>query len=263
MRGVYFALGLLLAIPNARAQAGPLLSATLDHTFRVGALAADVISVQVAAVNPSGLLRGGEFSLDAGSAFAGTSTVPAPRPRTLYNPVTRATIAFGRNGRLAGTLGAASVTPASGIAGYEHLRAKIGKAPAFTLLHLPHSVGAGAGVRVPPLTNTSSTLVASQFGDVWHLGAVTQTGLTSALAPIPDARATGGVSVTPAGNTHVALVSLSRIRVRGVVMFTGTTLARVTLVYAPEPAAGWLLGGAAVGLASVGAARRREKRARS
>jgi hypothetical protein len=262
MRGVYLALGLLLVIPSARAQAGPLRSATLEHTFRVGALAADVISVQVAAINPSGLLHGGEFSLDAGSAFAGTSTVPAPRPRTWYNPVTRATIAFGRNGRLGGTLGAASVTPASGISGYERLRAKIGKSPAFTLLHLPQSVGAGANVRVPPSTITSTTLVASQFGDVWHLGAVTQTGLTSAGRAIPDARAAGSVSVTPSGNTRVALVSLSRIRVRGLVTFTSTTLARLTLVYAPEPAAGWLLTGAAVGLAGIGATGRRGMRAR-
>ena len=63
------------------AHAGRLLSATLDHSFRVGPAPSDVVSLQVSALNPSGLLSGGLFTLDAGSAFATTVSRPGmPAP---------------------------------------------------------------------------------------------------------------------------------------------------------------------------------------
>lgn len=102
--------------------------------------------------------------------------------------------------------------------------------------------------------------MAEQFGDAWHLGPITQTGLTEAHVGAPNVRATGGVSVTPAGRTQVTLVSLSRLRARGLVNFTTANLARLTLVYAPEPSVVALLAGGAAALAWIGWRRQRAAR---
>jgi hypothetical protein len=97
----------------------------------------------------------------------------------------------------------------------------------------------------------------------WRIGATFQSGLTSNGAPRPVASASGRVSVTAGGNTAVNLVSLRRIRSRGLAVFTGARLRSLRLVYAaPEPATLNLLAAGSAACLLVGLrARRRERRA--
>lgn len=263
------ALAAAVACLPPAANAGPLLSATLEHSFRVGGDGL-AVSVRVDALSPAGTLVGSQFMLDEGSAFAAPRTfvrgTPTPGGGTLAFtlPVTRATIAFGRNGELVGDIAGSRVSPATGITGFVRLRAKIGKAPSFTLIRVPHSVGARYTTLAPPtsLRTTPTTVAVTQWGDGWHLGRVVATGLTTGTVPgrpggpVPDEQATGGVTFTPDGGTRITLVSLSRIRVRGVANFTDVNVARLTLLYAPEPAsAALLLAGAASGALALAKAR--------
>jgi hypothetical protein len=85
--------------------------------------------------------------------------------------------------------------------------------------------------------------------------------LTLQGEPIPDAAATGSVSVTASGNVHVNLVSLSRIfgsDELGSSRYRLAFPARLELVFLPEPASAALLLAAASTLA---AARRAHTRA--
>jgi len=73
----------------------------------------------------------------------------------------------------------------------------------------------------------------------------------------------GGVSLTPGGNTHITLVTLSHVRVRsslGANYSVGLPQS-LRLVYAPEPSAALLL--LRAGLAGLAAAGRRARRAAS
>lgn len=95
------------------------------------------------------------------------------------------------------------------------------------------------------------------------LGRASITGLTLNEAPNPSAATlteTGGYSVTAAGDVHVQLVSLGRIRVRGIETSNRALIARLTLVFVPEPAGPLLLGVAVLALAG---AQRRLRRARA
>jgi hypothetical protein len=89
---------------------------------------------------------------------------------------------------------------------------------------------------------------------------VTQAGLTSVFAPVPDVMATGNVSVTSMGNTHVNLVSLGRTKVRGFGNATVSDPIFLRLVYAPsvpEPGTLMLLGAGIAGLAGIGRRKQR------
>jgi hypothetical protein len=158
------------------------------------------------------------------------------------------------NGPLVGTTGDASITAPSGIMGAVIVKAKIGKAPAFTLVPVLVNAGAGLDVTTPP-TTTPATLRVFLLGDVWHIGAITQVGLTSMFAALPDVMATGNVSVDGAGNTHVNLVSLSRTKIRGLANSDTSSPTLLQLVYAPsvpEPGTLMLLGAGVAGLAVIG-----------
>jgi hypothetical protein len=265
-RALGAALGLLLAIASSAADAGPLLSATLEHSFLVSA-ELDAVSLRFTTTSASGTYSGGRFSLDAGSAFVrhisilpgdltpnGTAIIPPP--------VTRAVIDFGANGALAGSIADASLAPPSaGIGGRWRLDAKIGKAPSFTVFRLPLSVGVPITAHTPNTTLfPTPSLEVFGTGDVWHLGHISATGLTTRFLPRSDVHATGEVAITPSGGTQITLVSLSRVRVRGLVNLTGTNLARLTLLYAPEPRGALLLGVTSATLACVGLRRRRSGR---
>jgi len=83
------------------------------------------------------------------------------------------------------------------------------------------------------------------------LGRVSATGLTLGGAPHPTSPTlseTGSAEVTPAGDVHIQLVSLGRIRVRGIEISTRAIANRLTLVFAPEPQAALLIAGAALAL---------------
>ena len=106
-----------------------------------------------------------------------------------------------------------------------------------------------------------ANLIVYLAGDVWHLGAVTQTGLTGPIGPLgtigalPDVMATGNVSVDASGNTHVNLVSLGRTKVRGLATSDTAAPSFLRLMYAPsvpEPGTLALLGAGVVGLALIG-----------
>jgi len=235
------------------ANAGALLSAT----FTTNVQGIPVVLGTPTGGSPTGTLVGNTFSLDAGNAFAiafcignpgNAACVAAPAP--FAAPVTRLAVSFTMNGPLVGTISDPTITASSGVMGAVLVKAKIGKAPAFTLV--PVLVNAGAGGNV---TVGSSTLIVQLLGDVWHIGAVTQTALTDMFAAVPDVMATGNVSVTSMGNTHVNLVSLGRTKIRGLANSDTSSPTFLQLVYAPsvpEPGTLMLLGAGVAGLAVIG-----------
>ena len=242
------------------ANAGALISASYSQTIQGVPLTLGTPT----GGSPTGTLVGNTFTLDAGSAFAlafcignpGNTQGCAPVAAPFAPPVTRIVVSFTMNGPVTGTTAQANITPTSGIMGFVGVMAKIGKAPAFTLVPIVVNAGAGGNITVP-LTSTSPSANLRVFlaGDVWHIGAVTQTGLTNAFAPIPDVMATGNVSVDGSGNTHVNLVSLGRTKIRGLANNDTSSPSFLRLVYAPsvpEPGTLMLLGAGVAGLAVIG-----------
>jgi hypothetical protein len=244
----------------ATANAGPLLSAVYQQTIQ----GATLVLGSPLGGTPTGTLVGNQFTLDPGSAFALNVCIGNPgNPSCVPNPggpfappVTRIDIAFGANGPLTGTTADPTITAPSGIMGLVKVMAKIGKAPSFTLLPIVVNAGAGGNLTIPnPTTSPSPTLQVQLLGDVWHIGVITQTGLTSMFAALPDVMATGSVNVTPGGNTVVNLVSLSRTKIRGLANSDTTAPSYLTLTYAPsvpEPGTLMLLGAGVAGLALIG-----------
>ncbi len=271
------------------ANAGALLSASYSQTvlgipFTLGSPLGGM---------PTGTLVGNTFTLDAGNAFQiafclanPNQTVCAPNPlmRTpavlinlppgpftmttmggtgvmtvppLVAPVFNIDITFTMNGPLVGTTNDPTITTPSGVMGLVRVIGKVGKAPAFTVLPIPVNAGAGGNLTIPnPATSPSPSLSVRLLNDVWHIGTVTQTMLTNDFVAIPDATGMGNVSVTSMGNTHVNLVSLGRVRVRGLSADSDTsTPTFLRLVYAPsvpEPGTLMLLGAGVAGLALIG-----------
>jgi hypothetical protein len=239
------------------AVAGTLLSATFTMTTQIfPTFVTPPFSVTSTAV--TGELLGDSFRLDAGSGLAAQASFPITPPSLV--PITAVVAQIGNNGSLTGTLAQISVMPTGpiGITGSLRLRGRIGKGPPFTALVVP--INAGAGVtEINP--NPTLEVLASVIGDSWGFETKTVT-VTNAGAPNGTVMISGGgVSVTPGGNTHVQLVSLGRIRVRGSAVGAGWTVAlgnRLTLVY-PEPSSLLLLSLAGAG---VCAGRWRLRRAR-
>jgi hypothetical protein len=253
----------------ASANAGPLVSATYTQIIQG-------VTFQIDATTATGSLTGNTFTLNPGNAFASsfclanpgatacTTGTGFPAPTNVMNiaapfapPVVGINVTFTANGPLTATLGDLQITQPSGIMGHVQVIAKIGKAPAFTLL--PIAVNAGAGGNLTTPTTPSPTLQVFLAGDVWHLDAQTQTGLTSIFNALPDAMATGNVSVTSMAGmqfTHVNLVSLGRTKVRGLANTDTSTPTFLRLVYdstpIPEPGTLMLLGAGVVGLVMIG-----------
>jgi len=254
---------------TAGAGAGPLLSAKLEVEMLGIALTVDATSA-------TGSLDGSHFTLDAGSAFAGAhcaGTSPACGGLTLPRPLTRMIFDAGPNGALSGDLSAASLSAQTGILGRLRLLAKVGKAPSFTLIAVaPYPTAAVPWVRFGEQTTCAfftsffSGCEAGVHGtyeienDRWHLGPVTQTGLSFAGTASPDAMATGSVEQTPNGGTRVSLVSLSRVsqdlNFNTSFGYQLALFGRLTLLFAPEPSAPALFAGAGVVLALSRRARR-------
>jgi hypothetical protein len=72
---------------------------------------------------------------------------------------------------------------------------------------------------------------------------------------VPDATGMGGVAVTPGGNTIVTLVSLGRLKIRGLATSDTSSPSYLILKYAPtvpEPGTLMLLGAGVAGLVAVG-----------
>ncbi|HEU4427113.1 MAG TPA: PEP-CTERM sorting domain-containing protein [Myxococcota bacterium] len=256
------------------ANADQLLSATYTQTLQGVPL---VLGTPTGG-SPTGTLNTstGAFTLDPGSAFAiafcivnpgatscptgFTTAPPVPTGPVIPNPggpfaapVVGLNVTFTMNGGISGTTGQADISPASGLMGLVRVMAKFGKvAPSFTLIPVPVNAGIGGTVTLPnPTTSPSPSLQVQIRSDVWHLGAVTQTGLTSNFLAIPDVMATGGVSVTGGGNTIINLVSLGRLRIRGLANSDTSSPTFLRLVY-PEPGTLALVGTGALGLALIG-----------
>jgi hypothetical protein len=252
----------------ASANAGALISATYSQIIQG-------VPVVVNSTTATGSLTGNNFTLDAGNWFQtafcivspGVTACPAgaynpPPPRATPNPagalappVVGINVFLNNNGAVSGTIAnpVQSITPAVGVTGAVFVIGKIGKAPAFTLLPIVVNAGTGGNVTIP--TSPSPTLQVFLAGDVWHLGALTQTGLTNAGVALPDVMATGAVSVDASGNTHVNLVSLGRTKVRGLANSDTAAPSFLHLVYAPsvpEPGTLALLGAGVAGLALIG-----------
>ena len=265
----------------AAANAGALLSARYSQTV----LGVPFTLGTPTGGTPTGTLVGNTFTLDAGSAFAfsfclvnpgqtaclanplgQTPALAIPLPGAPFGPpVANLNVTFTMNGPLVATTADPTITTPSGIMGLVRVIAKIGKAPAFTLIPIPVNAGAGGNFTTPnptkspyPGPTTGGAPVTLQVriaGDVWHIGAVTQTGLTDMFIALPDAMGTGDVSVTVGGNTHINLVSLGRTRVRGLANSDTSTPTFLRLVYAPdvpEPGTLMLLGAGVAGLAVIG-----------
>lgn len=245
----------------ATANAGALLSATYFQTLQGVPL---VLGTPTGGT-PTGTLVGNTFSLDAGNAFAiafcigqpGNTAGCFPNPAGPFAPpVTRLNVTFTMNGPLTGTTQDATITAPSGIMGLARVMAKIGKAPSFTLIPVPVNAGAGGNQTIPnPTTSPAASLRVFLAGDVWHIGAVTQTNLTTMFGVLPDVMATGNVSVTAGGNTNVNLVSLGRLKIRGLANSDTSSPSFLRLVYAPsvpEPGTLMLLGAGVAGLALLG-----------
>ncbi len=244
----------------ATANAGALLSATYIQTLQGVPL---VLGTPTGGT-PTGTLVGNTFTLDAGAAFAIQFCIGQPgNPACIPNPagpfappVTRLAVTFTMNGPLVGTTADPTITAPSGIMGIARVMAKIGKAPSFTLIPVLVNAGAGGNVTIPATsTSPSASLRVFLGGDVWHIGAVTQTAQTDMFVAQPDVMATGNVSVTSMGNTNVNLVSLGRLKIRGLANSDLSTPTFLRLVYAPsvpEPGTLMLLGAGVAGLAVIG-----------
>ncbi|HEU4430687.1 MAG TPA: hypothetical protein VFT98_18140 [Myxococcota bacterium] len=258
-----------ISLASASAWAGPIADE--------GLIRAD-LALAIPGLPPLNLIRnpyGAHFYADSrrtlhpGSAFATglcVGNVSGCYPTSgLPVPITRVLFELGDNGGLDFVDNDTVVSPCcvsgAGITGSIRYRAKIGKTPSFTLVRVPLNLGA-PGTRISP-TTPSPSLVASYIGDSWHLAPVTATGLTRDFAPLSDVMATGGVSVTGGGAQVVNLVSLARVRTRGLMNGTEVVSARLTLRYdadatpptdlwfCPEPG-GLTLLGAAAGVAIAG-----------
>jgi hypothetical protein len=262
----------------ATANAGALLSASYSQTV----LGVPFTLGTPTGGTPTGTLVGNTFTLDAGSAFqvafclvnpgataclanplGQTPAMAIPLPATsmggnpLVAPVANINVTFTMNGPLVGTLGDATISTPSGIKGLVRVLGKIGKAPAFTVLPIPVNAGAGGNLTIPnPATSPTPTLSVRIAGDVWHIGVLTQTAQTVDFLPVPDVMATGSVNVTSMGNTIVNLVSLGRLKVRGLGADSDQSSPTfLRLVYAPsvpEPGTLMLLGAGVAGLALIG-----------
>jgi hypothetical protein len=254
----------------ASANAGALVSAQYSQIIQG-------VPIIVNSTVATGTLVGNNFSLDAGAWFAtafcivspGVSACPAgtvfpPPPRATPNPggplappVVGINVFLQGNGAVSGTIAdpTQSITPAVGVTGAVFVIGKIGKAPAFTLLPIAVNAGTGGNATIPS-NSPSASLHVYLGGDVWHLGAVTQTMLTSMGNALPDVMATGNVSVDGSGNTHVNLVSLGRTKVRGLATSDTSAPSFLRLVFAPEPGTLALLGAGVAGLALIGRRKR-------
>ena len=248
-------LGAVLFGVAATANAGALLSVEYSQVLQG-------VPVVTGSNLATGSLTGSTFKMDAGNWFATAFCIGSPGnvacapnngPVPFAPPVTRLVVNFTNNGPLTGTTMDGTITAPSGIMGSVKVMAKIGKAPAFTLLPIAVNAGAGGNLVTPPTSSISATLRVFLFGDVWHLGAVTQTAQTNMLTQmLPDVMATGNVSVTAMGNTHVNLVSLGRTKIRGLANSETSSPTYLRLVYAPEPGTLMLLGAGVAGLALIG-----------
>ena len=258
MRGVRPAVLVMLSFAVEAASAGPLVAASYSQIV-AGA------RFDAAALAPSGTLVGNTFTLDPGSAFATTGCVagignPFGCTETASGSFPRHVLRFdyqiGGNGALTATTGQATITPTRGISGHVTAIGRLTTLPT----HLPplpfFFLDVQAGERA---THTTAGTVGSYSiewkKDAWHLGAVTQTGLTLGGQTVADERATGNVSVTPGGTT-ITLVSLGRIKSRGAFGTRETaTLGILKLFYAqtvPEPGVLALLGAGTLGLMALG-----------
>ena len=263
MRKLKLLAAALAVFVAATANAGALLSAVYSQTLQGVPLNLGTVT----GGTPTGTLVGNTFTLNAGNAFAIAFCIGQPgnvqgciaNPSGPFAPpVTRLSVTFGANGQLVGTTADPTITAASGIMGNVTVWAKIGKA-VFPLLAVPVNAGAGGNLSLPPGGVTPSGSPASLLlfikGDVWHIGAVTQTAQTDMFATRPDVMATGNVSVTSMGNTHVNLVSLGRLKLRGLANSDTSSPTFLRMVFAPdvpEPGTLMLLGAGVAGLALIG-----------
>ncbi len=279
-RSIPIAFAALWAIASSTSPsaAGPLLDAELVLNVVSGT---EVVIRTYPGTVSGHLAANGDFTLDAGSGFAGTIWRTGVGGVVGNKQVTIDTVSFvlGANAAITGNTrdrtGSFGITGGGfaatgrawgdlfGVSGVTFIHFDLSYGGNRTQMQAPFQITAGGVITLATLT------LSSPEADLWHLDTVfadPYSAFTSGTYTLPRVTAMGGVTITPAGNHVVSLVTMSKVRtqvntITGQFEFLTAHPSTLRLTYAPtaapaipEPA---LLVLVAVGLVGVSASRAR------
>lgn len=233
LRGFAFCVGVLA---GPAAQAGPLASAEL--WLELGELGTAAFSGAGAMGSSTGDLAA---SLDAGTAFSGSSTtlvtLPAPLSQLAVEITANSAVAF--TGATPGSVGGAGRI--GGVVALYGVGAK--------LLEVPLALG------VPEtITKSAGGITFTVIHAAWTVGTAMVTGPTGVQGGTVMETRTGANALTPGGAGELLLVTPVRLTTN--LVGTIPSFGFLRLTYVPEPGTLGLLGLGMAGLAALGRRRR-------